>query len=90
VEIVRRAPQTEVDLRMVTRVAELLMEEGMHGDVETTLDWLAGKVDALTPEGLLVRLARLAHRLNVPAPFAALALDRPDLSPNLVAELQTW
>jgi len=90
VEIVRRAPQTEVDLRMVTRVAELLMEEGMHGDVETTLDWLAQKVDAATPEGLLVRLARLAHRLNVPAPFAALALDRPDLSPDLVAELQSY
>ncbi len=89
VEILRRSPQTEVDLRMATRVAELLMGEGMHGDVETTLDWLAGKVNGSTPEGLLIRLARLAYRLNVPAPFAALALDRPDLSADLKAELES-
>jgi len=88
VEIVRRAPETDVDLRTATRVAELLMREGMHGDVETTLDWLARKVDASTPEGLLIRLARLAHRLNIPTPFAALALERPDLSPDLAAELE--
>ena len=56
---------------------------GCDGDVETTLDWLAGRVDASTPEGLLIRLARLAARLSVPAPFAALALDRPDLAPDL-------
>ncbi len=89
-EIVRRAPRAEVDLRMATRVAELLMREGMHGDVETTLDWLAGRVDGSTPEGLLIRLARLAHGLCVPAPFAALALERPDLSPDLAAELEAW
>lgn len=90
VDIVRRAPQTEVDLRLATRVAELLMDEGMHGDVETTLDWAAPRVDGSTPEGLLIRLARLAYRLNVPAPFAALALERPDLSPDLAAELESY
>ena len=90
VEIVRRAPETEVDLRMATRVAELLMREGMYGDVETTLDWLAVRVDASTPEGLLIRLARLAHRLNIIEPFAALALSHPDLSPGVAAELETW
>ena len=89
-EIVRLAPETEVDLRMATRVAELLMREGMHGDVETTLGWLAGRVDGSTPEGLLIRLARLAHGLNVKAPFAALALERSDLSPDLAAELESW
>ena len=89
-ELVRQSPETEVDLRLATRAAELLMREGMHGDVETTLDWLAGRVDSSSPEGLLVRLARLAHRLNIPAPFAALALERPDLSPDLQAELKTW
>jgi hypothetical protein len=89
-ELVRQSPEAEVDLRMATRAAELLMREGMHGDVETTLDWLAGRVDSSTPEGLLVRLARLAHELNIPAPFAALALERPDLSPDLAAELETW
>jgi len=89
-ELVRQSPEVEVDLRMATRAAELLMREGMHGDVETTLDWLAGRVDSSTPEGLLIRLARLAHRLNIPAPFAALALERPDLSPDLMAELETW
>ena len=89
-ELVRQSPEAEVDLRMATRAAELLMREGMHGDVETTLDWLAGRVDSSTPEGLLVRLARLAHELNIPAPFAALALERPDLSPDLQAELQSF
>jgi membrane associated rhomboid family serine protease len=89
-ELVRQSPEAEVDLRMATRAAELLMREGMHGDVETTLDWLAGRVDSSTPEGLLVRLARLAHRLNLPAPFAALALEHPGLSPDLAAELETW
>jgi membrane associated rhomboid family serine protease len=89
-EILRRAPETEVELRTATRTAELLMREGMHGDVDTTLEWVAGKVDGSTPEGLLIRLARLAYRLNVPAPFAALALDRPDLSPDLKAELESF
>ena len=65
-ELVRQSPEAEVDLRMATRAAELLMREGMHGDVETTLHWLTGRVDSSTPEGLLVRLARLAHRLNMP------------------------
>lgn len=88
VEIVRRAPETEVEIRTATRVAELLMREGMHGDVETTLDWLAGRVDTSTGEGILIRLARLAHRLNIPAPFAALALDCPDLSPGVAVELE--
>jgi len=89
-ELVRLSPETEVDLRMATRAAELLMREGMHGDVETTLDWLAGRVDSSIPEGLLVRLARLAHELNIPAPFAALALEHPGLSPDLAAELEAW
>lgn len=89
-EIVRLSPETDIDLRTATRVGELLMREGMHGDVETTLEWLAGRVDSSTPEGLLIRLARLAERLDVPAPFAALALERPDLSPDLRDELQSF
>ena len=89
-EVVRQSPEVKIDLRMATRAAELLMREGMHGDVEMTLDWLAGRVDSSTPEGLLVRLARLSQRLNMPTPFAALALERPDLSPDLQAELETW
>jgi len=89
-EIVRQSPEIEIDLRLSTRVAELLMREGMHGDVETTLDWLAGRVDSSTPEGLLIRLARLAGRLNMPAPFAALVLQRADLSPDIRDELQSF
>jgi len=89
-EVVRLSPETEIDLRTATRVGELLMREGMHGDVEATLEWLAGRVDASTPEGPLVRLARLAERLNVEAPFAALVLARPDLSEDLRAELQSF
>ena len=89
-ELVRQSPEAEIDLRLATRAAELLMREGMHGDVETTLEWLAGRVDSSTPEGLLIRLARLSQRLNFPAPFAALALERPDLSPDLAAEVQSF
>jgi Tfp pilus assembly protein PilF len=89
-DLVQRCPEIEVDLRMATRAAELLMREGMYGDAETTLQWLAGRVDSTTPDGLLVRLARLADRLTIAAPFAALALERPDLSPGLREELQSF
>jgi hypothetical protein len=89
-EVVRLAPEAEIDPRLATRAAELLMREGMHGDVEATLQWMAERVNSSTPEGLLIRLARLAHRLNVPTPFAALALERGDLSPDLAAELEGY
>ncbi len=86
-ELIRTCPEAEIDLRTATRVAELLMGEGLEGDVETTLVWLAGRVDGATPEGLLVRLAKLARRLSLAMPFAALVLDRTDLPPGLAAEL---
>ncbi|MEE4272032.1 MAG: rhomboid family intramembrane serine protease [Thermoanaerobaculales bacterium] len=86
-EMLRSSPELAVDLRTATRVAELLEKEGLDGDVEQSLVWLAGRVDSSTPEGLLVRLARIADRLAVPAPFAALALEKPDLSPELRDEL---
>jgi hypothetical protein len=88
-DLLRTAPDNDADLRTATRVAELLMREGMDGDVEQTLSWLSGRVDTATPEGLLVRLARLAGRLTIPTPFAALALEKADLSPELRAELQS-
>ncbi len=88
VEMVRAVPDLDIDLRTATRVTELLMREGLAGDVETTLDWLASRVDASTPEALLVRLARLAHRLSLRAPFAAVALENPDLDPAMASELQ--
>jgi len=86
-DLVRRVPGAEVDLRTSVRLAELLMREGLHGDVEVTLMWLAGKVDSRTPEALLVRLARMAHTLDIPGPFASLVLERPGLTPELAAEL---
>jgi len=87
-DVLRIAPDNDIDLRTATRVAELLMREGMDGDVELTLTWLSRRVDTATPEALLARLARLSDRLNLPAPFAALALEKADLSPELRAELQ--
>jgi membrane associated rhomboid family serine protease len=87
-ELLRRYPDVLVDVRVAARLAELLDRHGLQGDAEETLTWLAGQVDSTTPEGILVRLARLADRLAVPSPFAALALDRPDLSPELADELQ--
>lgn len=88
-DLLRTVPENDADLRTATRVAELLMSEGMDGDVELTLSWLAGRVDTATPEGLLVRLDRLARRLSVSTPFAALALEKADLSPELRTELQS-
>ncbi len=89
-ELVRQSPDFDIDLRTAVRAAELLMREGMHGDVEVTLLWLAGRVDSTTPDGLLIRLARLAHRLSVSAPFAALAIQSGDLSPELRGEIESW
>lgn len=88
-DLLRTAPDNDADLRTATRVAELLMREGMDGDVELTLRWLSGRVDTATPEALLVRLARLADQITIPTPFAALALEKADLSPELRTELQS-
>ena len=88
-DLLRTAPGADIDLRTATRVAELLMKEGLEGDVELTLLWLAGRVDSSTPDGLLARLARMAHHLTLPAPFVALALEKKDLSPELRRELQS-
>lgn len=87
-EMVRQVPDLEIDLRTAVRITELLAREGLDGDVEATLEWIARRVDASTPDGLLVRLARLADGISLPAPFAALALERTDLDPALAAELQ--
>jgi membrane associated rhomboid family serine protease len=89
-ELLVRFPEVEIDLRTAARIAELLAREGMDGDVETTLNWLAVRVDDSTPEAMLVRLARLSHATAVPAPFASLALSRPDLDPGLKTELQSF
>ncbi|MGD8439006.1 MAG: rhomboid family intramembrane serine protease [Holophagae bacterium] len=86
-ELVRTCPGADVDFRTATSIAEMLMREGLEGDVETTLRWLSGRVDGSTPEGILVRLARLARQLDLAAPFAQLALDRPDLPPEVATEL---
>jgi hypothetical protein len=73
---------------------ERLVEDARRGRIEQAMAGLeallAGRVDSSTPEGLLIRLARLSRRLNVPTPFAALALEGPDLSPDLRDELETW
>jgi hypothetical protein len=89
-EMVRQAPDLEIDLRTAVRMTELLAREGLDGDVEATLAWLVRRVDASTPEGLLVRLARLADQISFQAPFAALALEKTDLDPALAVELQRF
>lgn len=89
-DVVRRVPEIEIDLRTATRIAEVLMREGLEGDVETTLGWLTHRIDRSTPVGPLVRLARLADRLSVAGPFAALALSHPDLALDLRVELEAF
>jgi hypothetical protein len=89
-DIVSRCPELEVDLRLAVRSAELLLRDGMFDDVRATLRWLTPRANAGSPQGLLVRLARLADELEVSAPFASLALERGDLSSELENELQRF
>jgi len=72
----------QVEPAVVVRIAELLADADLPGDASATLEWARPSVGSAAPVGLLVRLARLADRLAVVAPYARLALDHPELTPE--------
>ena len=65
-----------------------VLASGLDADAETTLRWLEDRVDASTPVGQLARLARMAGAIGVRAPFAKLALARPEMPPEVADELR--
>ncbi len=93
-EMVRSAPEIDIAPATAVRLGEIVLAAGLEADAEETLRWLENRIDTNTPVGLLARLARMAMRLGIRAPYAELALARPELphevAGELRAELESW
>ena len=87
-ELLRSSPEIEVAPATAVRLAELVLAAGLDEDAATTLRWLEGRVDRSTPVGLLTRLARMAEAIGIRAPYAKLALGRPELPTEVAEELR--
>jgi hypothetical protein len=87
-ELLRTAPEIDVAPSTAVRLGEIVLAAGLAADAEETLRWFEERVDQTAPVGLLVRLARMADRIGVRAPFAELALDRPELPLEVADELR--
>jgi membrane associated rhomboid family serine protease len=87
-ELLRKVPEIDIPPAVAVRLGEIVMAAGLATDAEATLRWLEGRVDRTTPVGQLVRMARISDRLGVTAPFAELALERPELPPEVADELR--
>lgn len=87
-ELLRKAPEVKIQTATAVRLGEMALAAGLDADAQTTLQWLEDRVDRSTPVGQLVRLARMADRLGVRAPYAELALARSDLPPDVADELR--
>jgi hypothetical protein len=66
----------------------MVLAAGLDDDAAETLTWIEGRVDASTPVGQLARLARMAGRIGLRAPYAELALARPELPQQVADELR--
>jgi tetratricopeptide (TPR) repeat protein len=88
-ELLRAAPEIDIAPATAVRLGEIVLAAGLEADAEETLRWLEDRVDRSTPVGQLTRLARMADRLGFRAPYAELALARPDLPPEVADELRT-
>jgi hypothetical protein len=88
-ELLRKAPEVTIAPATAVRIGEIVLAAGLDADVATTLGWLEDRVDASTPVGQLARLARMAGAIGVRAPYAELALARPELPPEVADELRT-
>jgi membrane associated rhomboid family serine protease len=89
-EVIDSGYEVELDPALGARIAELLREASRHEAASATLDLTASRVDASTPAGVVLRLARLAIDLDsaqAPA-FASLAIDNPELPPEAREELE--
>ncbi len=87
-ELLRTAPEIDVAPSTAVRLGEIVLAAGLAADAEVTLRWFEDRVDQTTPVGLLVRLARMADRIGVRAPYAWLAVERPDLPLDVADELR--
>lgn len=88
-KLLRAVPTIGVNPAAALRIGEMMLAAGVTGDVHATLQWFEERVDDSTPVGQLVRLARIADALGTRAPFAGLALTRPDLPTEVEAELRS-
>ena len=87
-EVIGVLEPDRVEPAVAVRVAEQLADADLPADAEATLDWVRPSIGPGAPVGQLVRLARLADRLAVPAPFARLALAHPELTPDGRVEMR--
>jgi membrane associated rhomboid family serine protease len=87
-EVLKTAPQIDIAPATAVRLGEIALAAGLDDDAAATLRWLENRVSSSTPVGQLVRLARMASRMGIRAPFADLALARPELPPEVAEELR--
>ncbi|MBI5018082.1 MAG: rhomboid family intramembrane serine protease [Deltaproteobacteria bacterium] len=81
-----RAPAAGLPLALEVRLAEALGRDGRREESEGVAQSAAEEAQPDTPVGVLVRLARLAVG-PARARVASLALDHPELSPELRVEV---
>jgi hypothetical protein len=86
--LLRITPEIEIAPATAVRLGEIVLAAGLDGDAAETLRWLEDRVDPSTPVGQLTRLARMAARLGVRAPYAELALARSELPPEVADEFR--
>jgi membrane associated rhomboid family serine protease len=87
-ELLRSNPEIDVAAATAIRLAEMLLAAGLDEDAATTLGWLEGRVNRATPVGQLMHLARMAEAIGIRAPYAELALARPELPVEVAEELR--
>jgi membrane associated rhomboid family serine protease len=87
-ELLRTSPEVDVAPTTAVRLAEIVLAAGLDEDAATTLRWLEPRVDRSTPVGQLMRLARMADAIGIRAPYAELALERPELPPEVAEVLR--
>jgi len=87
-ELLRSSPEIDVPSATAVRLAEMVLAAGLDEDAAATLRWLEDRLDTSTPVGQLTRLARIADAIGVQAPFAELALARPELPDEVAEELR--
>ncbi|MCW8985046.1 MAG: rhomboid family intramembrane serine protease, partial [Thermoanaerobaculales bacterium] len=89
-EVLDSGHSVDIDPALATRIAEMLRNESRIDPAVETVDMAARRVDASTPAGVVLRLARLAIDLGseqAPA-LASAALADPDLPPEAREELE--
>jgi membrane associated rhomboid family serine protease len=89
-EILDSGCSVDLDPALGARIAEMLRNENRVDPAVATVDMAARRVDASTPAGVVLRLARMAIDLGSEqaTALAAAALADPDLPPEAREELE--